>query len=395
MSAAATLAGLAGAVAQDVRSVVTGAVRLPRDVARTADILLTADRAVIGATARDVVWTHRKTTLYRYRSDRRRHAVPVLLVFALINRPEIFDLRPGHSFVEFLLEQGFDVFLVDWGVPGEEDGDLGLAEYVCDELHWAVRETVRASGSPDVSLVGWCIGAALSAMYTALHPDGAVRNLVVLTMPMDTAGSLYTSWVGRPSFDVDRVAGAHVGVPGGMVDRANKLMKPVTNYVTTRRRLFEQVRAGTADKVAFQAMAKWVADNPRFPQAAFRDWIRLMYKENRLAAGTLELRGRRVDLAAVRRQGVLVVTATADHIAPREGTLPFLAAVRTPDLTHFDRTGGHIGLMAGSRARREIWPDIAGWLADRSAGRASRTSRTSRRPAAPAAPAAPADRSPS
>ena len=66
-------------------------------------------------------------------------------MFALINRPEIFDLRPGTSFVEFLLGEGFDVFLVDWGYPDEEDADMGLEEFVCDELHWAVRETLRAS----------------------------------------------------------------------------------------------------------------------------------------------------------------------------------------------------------------------------------------------------------
>ncbi len=59
-----------------------------------ANILLTRDDARIGTTPGDVVWAHR-TTLYRYRSERRRHALPVLLVFALINRPEIFDLRPG------------------------------------------------------------------------------------------------------------------------------------------------------------------------------------------------------------------------------------------------------------------------------------------------------------
>ena len=52
-----------------------------------------------------VVWTHRTTTLYRYRSAKRTYPVPVVLLFALINRPDIFDLRPGHSFVEFLLEK--------------------------------------------------------------------------------------------------------------------------------------------------------------------------------------------------------------------------------------------------------------------------------------------------
>jgi polyhydroxyalkanoate synthase subunit PhaC len=354
-------------IGRDLAGTAAGLVRLPGRLTETANILLTTDRAVIGASPRDVVWTHRKTTLYRYRSQDRRHAVPVLLVFALINRPEIFDLRPGNSFVEFLLGEGFDVFLVDWGVPGEEDADLGVADYVCDELHWAVRETLRASGQASLTMAGWCIGAALSAIYTALHPDGPVRNLAVLTMPHDTHGSLYSSWVGRDAFDVEKVANAYEGVPGKLVDRANKLMKPVTNYVTTRRKLFESVSAGTANRVAYQSMAKWVGDNPRFPATAFSDWITWVYKENRLAKGTLRLRGRLVDYAAIRRQSVLVVTAAADHIAPREGTLPFLDLVTTDDLTYLDRPGGHIGLMAGSKARTQIWPDIAAWMARRSA----------------------------
>ena len=105
-------------------------VRLPSDSAELVNVLLTTDDAVVGATPREVVWTHRGTTLYRYRT----HAVPMLLVFALINRPEIFDLRPGGSLIEFLLGEGFDVFLVDWGVPGEEDAEMGLENYVCDEL---------------------------------------------------------------------------------------------------------------------------------------------------------------------------------------------------------------------------------------------------------------------
>jgi polyhydroxyalkanoate synthase len=74
--------------------------RWPAAAIETANILLTADDVAIGATPKDPVWTHRKTTLYRYRSGGRRHAIPVVLVFALINRPDIFDLRPGNSFVE-------------------------------------------------------------------------------------------------------------------------------------------------------------------------------------------------------------------------------------------------------------------------------------------------------
>jgi polyhydroxyalkanoate synthase len=346
-------------------SVVERTLRAPAALVEAANILLTVDDAVIGATPKDVVWTHRKTTLYRYRSGRRAQAVPVLLVFALINRPDVFDLRPGHSFVEHLLDEGFDVFLLDWGVPDDEDSDTGLEYYVCDALPWGMREVLRASGADELSLLGWCIGGTLCALHAATAASSPARNLILLTTPIDTTESLYGKWVGRDSFDVDFIADRWDTVPGRAVDFANKLMKPVTNFWTTNRRVVEKALDGVDQRESYQAMAKWVADNPPFPSRAYREWITWMYKEQRLVRGTLRLRGRRADLAGI-EQNLLVVTASADHITPRSNTMPLLDLVSSADVTHFDRTGGHIGLMAGSKAKREIWPDLAAWLAERS-----------------------------
>ncbi len=340
-------------------------VRAPRAATEFFNILLTQDDAEIGVTPKDVVWTHRGTTLYRYRSSQRTQPVPILLVFALINRPDIFDLKPGNSFVEYLLEQGYDVFLLDWGVPGDEDGDLGLEYYVCDALPWAIRETLRESGEDELSLLGWCIGGTLSAMHAALEPDSPVRNLALLTTPIDTDGGLYTSWIRRDSFDPEVVAGAYPSIPGPAIDFANKMMKPVTNYWTTYRQLWEGVLEGKDPRSSYQPMAKWVANNPPFPGRAFKEWTTWMYKENRLVDGRLHLRDQRVDLGEI-EQNLLVVTAGADHIAPPPGTRPLLDLVSSEDVTHFDRPGGHIGLMAGSKAREEIWPDIVEWLDARS-----------------------------
>jgi polyhydroxyalkanoate synthase len=344
------------------------ALRAPVRALELTNILLTTDDAVVGATPREIVWTHRGVTLYRYRSSNRSHAVPILLVFALINRPEIFDLRPGASLVEYLLEEGFDLFLVDWGVPDEQDADTGLDEYVCDELHWAIRETLRASGAEELTLMGWCIGATLCAMYCGLDRGSEqtpVRNLVLLTMPVDGRGSTYARWVGDPEFDVEMVAEHWRVLPGRAVDFANKMLKPVTNFYTTYRRLAQGVFEGTARKEAYQPMAKWVADNPPFPGRAWSQWIRWMYQDEALVAGRIRLRGRRVDLRRV-DQNLLVITAGADHIAPRAGTMPIFDLVTSDDVTHIDRPGGHIGLIAGSAARNQIWPEMAGWLAERS-----------------------------
>jgi polyhydroxyalkanoate synthase subunit PhaC len=339
--------------------------RLGSTAIEFANIILTAGDAPVAVTPREVVWTHRNTTLFRYRSQERRHAVPLLLVFALINRSDIFDLQPGNSFVEHLLAEGFDVFLLDWGEHEDADADMGLAAFVLDELHWGVRETLRAAEAEELSMLGWCIGGTLAAMYAALEHD-ALRNLILLTTPIDTASSRYSKWVARDSFDPAFVTDVYPSVPGELIDFANKLLKPVTNYWTTYRRLWEDVWAGKDRRVPYQAMARWVADNPRFPGRAYREWITWMYKENALVRGRLRLRGRRVDLSRI-DQNLLVVTAGADHIAPREGTVPVLDLVSSTDVTHFDRPGGHIGLMVGSNARRGTWPDITEWLAQRSA----------------------------
>jgi polyhydroxyalkanoate synthase len=314
------------------------------------------------------VWTHRETTLYRYRSSNRRYRVPLLLVFALINRPDIFDLRPGGSLVEYLLEEGFDVFLVDWGYPDEEDAEMGLDEFVCDELDWAVRETVRAAGAEELTLMGWCIGATLCAMYCGLDRDEGrvpVKNLVELTMPIDGRQSGYAKWVGDEDFDVERVAELYGSLPGGAIDFANKMLKPVTNFWTTYRRLWDGVQEGNARREAYQPMAKWVADNPPFPGKAWAQWIELMYRDAGLLRGRVRLRDRLVDLSRI-DQSVLVITAGADHIAPRPGTMPFFDLISSEDVEHFARPGGHIGLVAGSAARNELWPEMSAWLAERS-----------------------------
>ncbi len=349
-------------------SVVERVVRFPVNALEYTNILLTTDDASVGVTPKEVVWTHRETTLYRYRSSERRHRVPVLLVFALINRPDIFDLRPGYSLVEYLLDEGFDVFLVDWGYPDEEDADMGLDEFVCDELDWAVRETLRAAGTEELTLMGWCIGATLCAMYCGLDRDGRrapVKNLVELTMPIDGRNSPYAKWVGDDDFDVERVAELYGSLPGGAIDFGNKMMKPVTNFWTTYRRLWDNVQEGTARRDVYQPMAKWVADNPSFPGRAWAQWIPLMYRDAGLLRGRVRLRDRLVDLRRI-DQSVLVITAGADHIAPPPGTMPFFDLISSEDVEHLARPGGHIGLVAGSAARNELWPEISGWLAERS-----------------------------
>ena len=62
------------------------------------------------------MWRSGRTELWRYRSDPVSVSPSLLIVYSLFNRSYILDLQPGNSFVEHLLNAGFDVYMLDWGI---------------------------------------------------------------------------------------------------------------------------------------------------------------------------------------------------------------------------------------------------------------------------------------
>jgi len=127
---------------QPAVSVIERIASAPSELFELANVLLTTDDAAIGVTPREVVWTHRgrRYTATALAAVARCPVVACVRDDQTGRRSSTFG-RVG-SLIEFLLKEGFDVFLVDWGVPDEEDADMGLEDYVCDELHWAVRRDI-------------------------------------------------------------------------------------------------------------------------------------------------------------------------------------------------------------------------------------------------------------
>src|SRR5687768_7112402 len=145
------------------------------------------DRPKLGVTPKDTVWRYDKMELWRYRSDERRVGPPVLLVMSLVSRSYIFDLRPGNSLVEFMLKRGFDVYVLDWGVPDHLDADNDLSTYADDYLPRVVDAVRETSGSDDVTMIGYCFGGVLALLYAAGHMGPHLRNLIVMATPVDTS----------------------------------------------------------------------------------------------------------------------------------------------------------------------------------------------------------------
>jgi polyhydroxyalkanoate synthase len=324
----------------------------------------------IAQTPKELVWTLNKAKLYRYIPvvpKEKRHPVPLLLVFALMNRPYILDLRPGHSFVEFMVKNGYDLYLLDWGTPGPEDKNLKFDDYALDYMPRAIRKMKAISGSEEFSLLGWCIGAILTTVYAALRADDGLRNLMLLTAPLDYSdkkGITFARWVDERYFDVEKVLSAFGNMPGEMIDYGAKALKPVENYIGNYLKLWDNIENPQVVE-SWQAMNTWVTDNVPLAGGAFRQLVVDLYRNDRLMRGEWMIRGERVDLKRI-KANLLTVIAEGDHITPPCQSAGIMAKVSSKDKELFRTPGGHIGIMAGSGADKRTWPHINDWLAPRS-----------------------------
>src|ERR1700722_12352099 len=327
-------------------------------------------KAPIAQTPKELVWTLNKAKLYRYIPavpEEDRHRIPLLLIFALMNRPDILALRPGHSFVEYLVGQGFDVYLLDWGVPGPEDKHLKFDDYTLEYMPSAIRKIKALSGVEEVSVLGWCIGAILTTIYGALRPDDGLRNLILLTAPLDFSDKenlTFGRWTDEKYFDVDKVLALFGNMPPEMIDYGAKALKPVENYIGNYLKLWDNLDNPQVVE-SWHAMNTWVRDNIPMTGGAFRQLIVDLYRNDRLMKGELMIRGERVDLSLL-RANLLTVIAEGDHITPPCQSETLLAEVGSRDKEVYRVHGGHIGIMAGNSAHKHTWPHIEQWLAPRS-----------------------------
>ena len=331
------------------------------------EVTIDADDVKVGQTPKDVIWRRGRAQLYHYRPMApRRVASPVLMVHSLVSKPYILDLYPGGSFAEFLLRQGFDVYLIDWGTPTEADRHLVLEDYVQKMLPTIVRQMAQDSPSGRVLLLGYCMGGLLVALYAALHPRAPLDAICVLTTPVDFSKmGLFSSWTDRRYFDVDRIVDRLGNIPAEMIMRSFAMLKPASEYSPVRYIGLWQNILNDRYVEQYRAFNKWTNDQIPFPGECFRQVTKELQWENKLIKGELVLGGKRVDLGKI-KWPFLHVLGKRDHIVPLESGEPLVQLVGSKDKEQIVIEGGHVGIVAGRGAVKQLWPRVAEWLAERS-----------------------------
>jgi poly[(R)-3-hydroxyalkanoate] polymerase subunit PhaC len=342
--------------------------KIARGMARLAKI--DDDDLAIATVPREEVWREDMVRLYRCTPlVERTHPVPVLITYALVGRFQMIDLEADRSLVRKLLAQGFDVYFIDWGLPGRAQRWLTIDDYVSGYLDRCVDVVRERCGEAKINLLGICQGGVFTACYAALFPE-KVRNVAFTVTPIDFHGDRRDPQPGAGYMnqwaraltpeDVDELVDAYGSAPGSMVGFAFLMMNPVSNLTKYTIDLID-VLDDDAKLLNFLRMERWIADRPDHPGEVFRQWFKDLYQDNKLVRNELVLGGRTVDLRNV-TMPVLNVYATGDTIIPVACTRGVGDRFGTTDYTEVAVPGGHIGTFVGGKAQKILAPTIAGWF---------------------------------
>jgi polyhydroxyalkanoate synthase len=319
-----------------------------------------ASRPRIAPTPRDLVWQRGKAQLWRYRSPNVRRHPPLLLFMGLVSRPYVFDLLPENSFVARLGASGFDVFLLDWGIPDAIEAENTFETYVNDYLPRAIRVLAPESRSNQVTLIAYCMGAIFALLLAATRHDVPIRGMVTLAAPVDFAkqGAMV-----RPLRDgsvlVDVLIDDDGLVPAEVLRGFQHIRKP-TGDALHYAGIWEKLSSDEALE-GHLAMAQWIRDHVPMPGAAFRQMADMFILGNSFVEGAPSIGGRVASLADV-RVPILSVVAERDDVVPSAASRDLPALVGRDLVSESLIPAGHAGLVVGRAAAQHTLPRIIEWL---------------------------------
>ena len=338
------------------------------------DTLKTLGEIQVGQTAKEEIYCEDKLKLFHYLaeshpqqsgSDNARHnthpqnKTPLLICYALVNRPYMVDLDPQRSFVKRLLELGIDVYLIDWGYPDAADRYLDLDDYINHYLDHCVDQVRQHSQHEQINLLGICQGGTFSLCYTASQPH-KIKNLITMVTPVDfhTPDNMLSHLARQ--IDVDLAVDTYGNIPGAMLNDAYNALMPMRLGIQKNLNMPEQL-LDKGKALNFLRMEKWIYDSPDQAGEAFREFISSFFKQNSLMNDSTCIGNTPVHLADI-HQPILNIFGRFDHLVPPSASQALASKTSSCDYTESEINAGHIGVFVSSTSQQQVAPQIAHWL---------------------------------
>lgn len=296
--------------------------------------------------------------LYKYTCGSKKARQPILLIPSFINRHYILDLLPEKSLIQYYLKAGFDVYLINWGQPEEEDKLTSFETLFTVHLDYLVSKMKIDANSKKFHIIGQCLGGNIGLIYSLLNPKN-VCSLSLLTTPVNFnhAGKL-KDWARHQTLHLEKFIEACGNAPWMWMQLGFLGMKP-TQLFTKYKKLFDK-RNDEKFRRSFMALETWSFDNINVRGQLFLTLIQQFYRDNAWLNDGFKINRKNLRIADL-QVPVSVLNAEDDHIVPLECTLE-KHHVPKADYEKWNSRGGHIGALIGGHSQQTIWPKMLKWI---------------------------------
>ena len=285
---------------------------------------------------------------------------PLLAIPSLVNRSTIMDLTPEDSPLRWMAGQGYRVFLLDWGAPGPAERGFDLGAYIDRRLVPALAAAQRLAEERPARLVGYCMGGPLMLALAARCPD-SVHRIATLGAPWDFRSFPERDALRERRVQTEQLIAVLELLFGAVPSHMTQSFFAVRDMESGLRKFRRFARTDPASEAArrFVAVEDWLNDG--VPLAAgvarecFRDWL----VENRLPAGRWAPGGVPMHAADIAHPA-MVVCAQRDSVVRRGSAEPLAGALPRGELLRADV--GHIGMVVGEAALRQVWTKLRDFL---------------------------------
>ena len=290
---------------------------------------------------------------------------PLLVVYALINRETMLDLQPGRSVVNTFMDNGINLYMIDWGYPTRKDKFLTIDDHVNVYIDEMVNHICRENGVDKINMMGICMGGTMCAMYSALHPE-KVNTLTTTVTPsnFDTQDGLLHSWL--RDLDVDKIVSVFGNMPADILNFGFLLLNPARLMIDKYKTFMSKMEDKTYVE-NFLRMEQWIFESPDVPGETFRQFIKDCYQDNLLIQNKMKLGDQVVDLTNI-TMPLLNIYGRYDHLVPPEACNKLTGAVGSSDVKDICLDTGHVGIYVSSKVQSQFAPVICEWLRERDNG---------------------------
>lgn len=313
-------------------------------------------------TDRLAIWKKNKATLWFYPAVKKKYQTPIYLIYSLINQPFILDLYPNYSLIEALVNEGYDVYLIDFGIPGYEDKDVTLDYYIVDYIQKGGKKVLSHSGATDLTVMGFCLGGTIAAIYASME-NTITNNLILDVAPIDFSyWPIFDQWVSvikEEDLDFNSTIETIGLIPSRFMEVGLRLITSPIYYSHILSLLNKADNEKYVER--WRLFNKWTKGHIPLPGGVLKQLLNDFGKHNKLVKGELIIADQKVDLSNI-DSSLLVIASQYDRLVPRETTKKIIHLVSSTDKSYHVIQGGHATFTNNGKLP-EYFQD---WLAARS-----------------------------